>query len=43
VHDLHSTILYLMGLDHKKLVYFHAGRPERIDANEGHVYTGIAS
>lgn len=42
VHDLHSTILYLMGLDHKKLVYFHAGRPERIDANEGHVYTGIA-
>jgi len=43
VHDLHSTILYLMGLDHKKLVYYHAGRPERIDANEGHVYTGIAS
>lgn len=43
VHDLHSTILYLMGLDHKKLVYFHAGRPERIDANEGHVYTDIAS
>jgi len=43
VHDLHSTILYLMGLDHKKLVYFHAGRPERIDANEGHVYKAIAS
>jgi hypothetical protein len=43
VHDIHSTILYLMGLDHKKLVYFHAGRPERVDANEGHVYEGIAS
>jgi hypothetical protein len=43
VHDIHSTILYLMGLDHKQLVYFHAGRPERIDANEGHVYKGIAS
>ena len=43
VHDIHSTILYLMGLDHKQLVYFHAGRPERIDANEGHVYKAIAS
>ena len=43
VHDLHSTILYLLGLDHKKLVYFHAGRPERVDANEGHVYRAIAS
>lgn len=43
VHDLHSTILYLLGLDHKKLVYFHAGRPERIDANEGHVYDAVAS
>jgi uncharacterized protein (DUF1501 family) len=42
VHDLHSTILYLLGLDHKKLVYHHAGRPERIDANEGHVYKAIA-
>jgi hypothetical protein len=43
VHDLHSTILSLLGLDHKKLVYFHAGRPERIDANEGHVYEPLAS
>jgi hypothetical protein len=43
VHDLHATILYLMGLDHKKLVYFHAGRPERVDANEGRVYNAIAS
>ena len=42
VHDLHATILYLLGLDHKKLVYHHAGRPERIDANEGHVYKAIA-
>jgi hypothetical protein len=43
VHDLHATILFLMGLDHEKLVYFHAGRPERVDANEGHVYRAIAS
>lgn len=38
VHDIHSTILHLMGLDHKQLVYLHKGRPERIDQNEGHVY-----
>jgi hypothetical protein len=43
VHDLHATILSLLGLDHKKLVYFHAGRPERIDANEGHVYEALAT
>jgi len=43
VHGLHATILYLMGLDHKQLIYYHAGRPERVDANEGHVYEAIAS
>ena len=43
VHDLHSTILHLMGLDHRKLVYLHKGRPERIDQNEGHVFKEIAS
>lgn len=42
VHDLHSTILHLVGVDHKKLVYLHKGRPERIDQNEGRVYTKIA-
>lgn len=38
VHDLHATILYLMGVDHRQLVFRHKGRPERIDQNEGHVY-----
>jgi hypothetical protein len=41
VHDLHSTILYMMGLDHRKLVYLHKGRPERIDMNEGDVYNKV--
>ena len=41
VHDLHSTILHLMGIDHRKLVYMHKGRPERIDQNEGHVYRKV--
>ena len=41
VHDFHSTILHLMGLDHRKLVYLHKGRPERIDENEGKVHHGV--
>ena len=42
VHDLHATILHLLGMDHTKLVYSHKGRPERIDLNEGHAYGKIA-
>jgi hypothetical protein len=30
LHDLHATILHLMGLDHEKLTYFHQGRNERL-------------
>ena len=41
VHDLHATILHLLGVDHTKLIYPHKGRPERIDQNEGHAYTKI--
>ncbi|PAW66681.1 MAG: hypothetical protein B9S34_07430 [Opitutia bacterium Tous-C1TDCM] len=41
VHDLHATILHLLGLDHTKVVYRHQGRPERIDQNEGRAYTKI--
>lgn len=37
VHDIHSTILHLLGVDHTQLIYHHKGRPERIDQNEGHV------
>lgn len=35
VHDLHATILHLMGLDHMRLVYRYKGRPERPTLNEG--------
>lgn len=35
VHDLHSTVMWLLGLDHKQIVYYDKGRPERIDQNEG--------
>ncbi len=35
VHDLHATILYMLGLDHMKVIYGHKGRPERPTLNEG--------
>ncbi len=37
VHDLHATILHLMGLDHKLLTYFHAGRNMRLTDVSGNV------
>jgi hypothetical protein len=43
VHDLHATILHLLGVDHTKLIYPHKGRPERIDLNEGHAYTKMTA
>ena len=41
VHDLHATILHLIGLDHEQLVYHHQGRPERATLNEGQVIEGV--
>jgi hypothetical protein len=35
VHDLHASILHLMGLDNKQLTWFFKGRPERPTVNEG--------
>ena len=35
VHDLHATILRLMGLDHMGLTYTYKGHPERPTMNEG--------
>ena len=32
VHDLHATVLHLMGLDHEKLTYKFQGRPFRLNA-----------
>ena len=39
VHDLHATILHLMGLDHLRLTYRHNGRDERPTINDGEVVT----
>ena len=30
VHDLHATILHLLGIDHTRLTYFHQGRHFRL-------------
>jgi uncharacterized protein (DUF1501 family) len=37
VHDIHATILYLLGLKHLKLTYRHNGRNERLTDNAGEV------
>ena len=41
VHDLHATILYLLGLDNMELVYRYKGRPERPTLNEGEAYKKV--
>ncbi len=37
IHDLHATVMHLLGLNHTKLTYFYKGRPERATINEGAV------
>jgi hypothetical protein len=41
IHDLHATILHLLGLDHTKLTYRHAGRDFRLTDVVGEVVTKI--
>lgn len=37
VHDLHATMLHLLGIDHKQLTYFHNGRRYRLTDVAGEV------
>jgi Protein of unknown function (DUF1501) len=41
IHDLHATILHLLGLDHERLTYRHAGRDFRLTDVYGEVVRGI--
>ena len=41
VHDLHATILRLLGFDHEKLTYRYNGRDFRLTDNFGKVVNGI--
>ena len=43
VHDLHATILHLLGLDHERLTYYHNGLERRLTDVHGQVVTGILS
>ncbi len=40
-HDLHATILHLMGLDHTRLTYRYAGRDFRLTDVHGRVVTEV--
>ncbi|MFO0950142.1 MAG: DUF1501 domain-containing protein [Isosphaeraceae bacterium] len=41
VHDLHATILHVMGFDHERLTYRHGGRDYRLTDVHGHVVQGV--
>jgi hypothetical protein len=41
IHDLHATILHLLGLDHEQLTYRYAGRDFRLTDVEGTVVKDI--
>jgi Protein of unknown function (DUF1501) len=41
VHDLHATILHLLGFDHERLTYRYAGRDFRLTDVHGKVVKAI--
>ena len=41
MHDLHATILHLMGIDHEQLTYRYAGRDFRLTDVHGRVVSEI--
>ena len=41
VHDLHATMLHLLGLDHERLTYRYAGRDFRLTDVHGKVIHDI--
>jgi len=43
VHDLHATMLHLLGLDHEKLTYRYAGRDFRLTDVSGNVVHDIVA
>ncbi|MBL9123187.1 MAG: DUF1501 domain-containing protein [Planctomycetaceae bacterium] len=41
IHDLHATMLHLLGMDHTRLTYRFSGRDMRLTDVHGNVVTGI--
>ncbi|MEC8906348.1 MAG: DUF1501 domain-containing protein [Verrucomicrobiota bacterium] len=34
-HDLHATVLHMLGLPHDKMTFFHQGREHRLTGPDG--------
>jgi uncharacterized protein (DUF1501 family) len=43
VHDLHATVMHLLGFDHTKLIYRYNGRDFRLTDNYGNVVKGVVA
>ncbi len=41
VHDLHATLLHLLGFDHEKFTFRYAGRDFRLTDVHGQVVKGV--
>jgi hypothetical protein len=41
IHDLHATLLHILGMDHEKLTYRFAGRDFRLTDIHGHVVKDV--
>ena len=41
MHDLHATMLYLLGIDHTRFTYRYLGRDFRLTDVHGHVVEKI--
>jgi antitoxin (DNA-binding transcriptional repressor) of toxin-antitoxin stability system len=43
VYDLHATVLHLLGIDHKRLTFYHNGIQRRLTVVHGEVVQGLLS
>ena len=43
IHDIHATILHLLGMDHKKLTHLHNGRRFRLTDVAGRVIREVVA
>ena len=43
IHDIHATILHLLGMEHKKLTYLHSGRRFRLTDVAGNVINDVVA
>ena len=41
VYDFHATILHLLGLNHKRLSFYHNGIERRLTDVHGHIIEGV--